>query len=256
MPQLPSVGQLVAPIIGNVPEEQRPLLVALAEKIAAGRYRNWAEQTSASDRHKLLACADREEEIARRVESLYPDAAAVQADLLAKHPDLEQAYRDLFSGHPIEDQYAIQADGERLGAATWRAFARDADRDEARRVFLDCADLEEASAAVLEALVAAERKLAENVEDLKDWLRDEFSPAEITYRHEKSDEHMRHRFQVGKPHYRELAVPRAAMDDLASAEITAYLSSVKDEWKRRPGKERLELNYDRAGGLGHRYVAV
>ncbi len=95
----------------------------------------------------------------------------------------------------------------------------------------------------------------EKAEDLKDWLRAEFSPAEITYRDEKSDEDMRHRFQIGTP-YLELTVPRKAMDDLASAEITAYLSSVKDEWKRRPGKERLELNYDRAGGLGHRYVAV
>ncbi len=156
MPQLPSVGELIAPIIGNVPEEQRPLLVALAEKIAAGRYRDWAEQASGSDRHALLACADREEEIARRVESLYPDAAAVQADLLVKHPDIEQAYRDLFSGHPIQDQYAIQAAGERLGAATWRALARDADRDEQRKTFLDNAELEEASAAVLEALVAAD----------------------------------------------------------------------------------------------------
>lgn len=156
MPQLPSVGELIAPIIGDVPEEQRPLLVALAEKIAAGRYRDWAEQASGSDRHALLACADREEEIARRVESLYPDAAAVQADLLVKHPDIEQAYRDLFSGHPIQDEYAIQADGERLGAATWRALARDADRDEQRKVFFDNAELEEASAAVLEALVAAD----------------------------------------------------------------------------------------------------
>lgn len=156
MPQLPSVGELIAPIIGDVPEEQRPLLVALAEKIAAGRYRDWAEQASGSDRHALLACADREEEIARRVESLYPDAAAVQADLLVKHPDIEQAYRDLFSGHQIQDQYAIQADGERLGAATWRALARDADRDEQRKVFFDNAELEEASAAMLEALVAAD----------------------------------------------------------------------------------------------------
>ena len=83
MPQLPSFGELIAPIIGNVPEEQRPLLVALAEKIAAGRYRDWAEQASGSDRHALLACADREEEIARRVESLYPDAAAVLEALVA-----------------------------------------------------------------------------------------------------------------------------------------------------------------------------
>ena len=155
MPQLPSVGDLFATIIGEVPEEQRPLLVALAEKIAAGRYRDWAKQAPAPARDELSACADREEEIARRVEALYRDAAAVQADLRAKHPGLEQAYRDLFSSFPVEDQYAIQADGERLGASTWRAFARDAQRDKARKVFLDCAELEEASAAVLEALVAA-----------------------------------------------------------------------------------------------------
>jgi hypothetical protein len=81
----------------------------------------------------------------------------VQADLLAKHPDIEQTYQDLFRGHPVEDQYAIQADGERLGAATWRAFAASAEREEARSVFLGCAELEEASAVVLEALVGAAR---------------------------------------------------------------------------------------------------
>ena len=95
--------------------------------------------------------------------------------------------------------------------------------------------------------------MTEKVEDLKDWLRDEFSPAEITYREEKSDEHIRHRFQIGKPYYLELAVPRKAMDDLASAEIIAYLSSVKPQWQQ-PGKERLQLTYDLAGGLGHVWV--
>ena len=154
MPQLPNVGDLVAPILGNVPEEHRPLLVALAEKIAAGRYRDWAEQASGANAEQLADCAEREEEIARRVEALFPDASAVQADLLAKNGNIEQAYRDLFSGHPLAEQYAIQADGERLGAATWRAFARDAGSDARRKTFLDCAELEEASAAVLEALVA------------------------------------------------------------------------------------------------------
>jgi hypothetical protein len=158
MSELPSVGDVVAPIFASVAEEQRPLLVALAEKIAAGRYRGWAVQVSEPDRERLLACAEREDEIARRVETLYPDAAAVQADLLAKHPDVERTYRDLFRGHPVEDQYAIQADGERLGAATWRAFAAASDREDAQRVFLECAELEEASAVVLEALVGAIRR--------------------------------------------------------------------------------------------------
>ena len=158
MPNLPSVAELFAPIIENVSEGDRPLLVALAEKIAAGRYRDWADQASEPDREALLACADREEEIARRVEALYPDAAAVQADLSAKNPNLDQVYRDLFSAHPVEDQYAIQASGERLGAATWRAFAGNPASAEQRDVFLRCAELEEASAVVLESLVAAANK--------------------------------------------------------------------------------------------------
>ena len=157
MTQLPSVGDMIAPLFGSVAREQRPLLVALAEKIAAGRYRAWAEQASATDRERLLQCADREEEIARRVEALYPDAAEVQADLIAKHPDVEGNYRELFQGHPVVDQYAIQADGERLGATTWRAFAGHAESDEARKVFLECAELEEASAVVLEDLASAAR---------------------------------------------------------------------------------------------------
>ena len=151
MTQLPSVGDLFAPIVAQVPEEQRPLLVALAERIAAGRYRTWAQATSGEDAARLRACAAREEDIAQRVEALYPHAAAVQADLRAKHPQLEQAYRELFAGHPVPDQYAIQADGERLGAATWRSFAAGA-QGAARDVFSACAELEEASAAVLDEL--------------------------------------------------------------------------------------------------------
>lgn len=153
MSQLPSIREFAAPLLASVSDEDRPLFVALAERIAAGRYRSWAEQASDVDRERLLACAEREEEIARKVESLFPNAAAVQADLQAKHPDIEASYRALFQAHAVEDQYAIQADGERLGAATWRAFADATDREDARRVFRECAQLEEASAEILEALI-------------------------------------------------------------------------------------------------------
>ena len=43
--------------------------------------------------------------------------------------------------------HALQAQGERLGAATWRSFAAGA-------VFLGCALLEEENAACLETLLA------------------------------------------------------------------------------------------------------
>jgi len=150
---LPSIGEAIAPVLARVPREQQPLLIALAERLAAERYRSWAAEISeASGRTQLLACAEREEEIARRVEALFPDAAPVQEDLLAKHPEVAELNRTLFAGLPLAHQFAIQAAGERLGAATWRAFARretDAARSE---VLLACAGLEEESALVLEAL--------------------------------------------------------------------------------------------------------
>ena len=50
-------------------------------------------------------------------------------------------------------QFRIQAQGERLGAATWRALARQEESRAARETYLACAELEEASALVLEALL-------------------------------------------------------------------------------------------------------
>ncbi len=149
---LPDVGQVLAPILARVSVEQRPLLIALAERMAADRYRGWASQsTDPTRRERLLACADREEDIARRVEALYPDADRIQRDLVARHPGLEDVDRTLFADRPLEEQFTIQARGERLGAATWRAVAKHVPR--ARETFLACAELEEASAAVLESFL-------------------------------------------------------------------------------------------------------
>src|SRR5262249_21183085 len=100
-------------------------------------------------------CAAREEDIAARVEALYPDAAAIQRDILNATPEIDEINRTLFAGRPLADQLRIQAAGERLGAATWRAFARREAETARRDVLLACAVLEEESAAVLEAILAA-----------------------------------------------------------------------------------------------------
>jgi hypothetical protein len=152
--ELPEIGHALAPVLAAVPREQQPLLIALAERLAAARYREWADATH-DDRFKreLLECATREESIATRVEGLYPDAAAVQQALLTSHPAVHEISRTLFAGRPLADQFTIQARGERLGAATWRAFAKHATGETARQTFLACALLEEASAAVLEHVV-------------------------------------------------------------------------------------------------------
>ncbi len=153
-PELPDVAALLVQAVQRVAPEQRPLLVALAERMAAERYRHWASLLPARGQ-ELLACAAREEEIARRVEALEPEAAAIQRDIQTKHPDLTNVYSTLFEGRSIPQQLAIQAQGERLGAATWRAMAEAASDTRVRETFLSCAPLEEANAACLERLVSA-----------------------------------------------------------------------------------------------------
>ena len=152
----PDLAAIIAPILERVDVAQRPLLIALAERMAAVRYRGWASQvTDAAQRAGLRACADREEEIARRVEALTPDAASLQRQILADNPGLEEVNRSLFGGRPLDEQLAVQASGERLGAATWRSFARSAPSAEVRETFLGCATLEEESAAYLESMIGS-----------------------------------------------------------------------------------------------------
>ena len=155
--ELPDVAQVLAPILERVSPEQRPLLIAIAERMAAQRYRDWAEDPANLERREgLLACAQREEEIAATVEALYPDSEATQRDLLAKNPDAQDTFTSLFQGRSLAEQFEIQAAGERLGAATWRSLARDAEGP-FREAFEACASLEEESAQFLELSVSSVR---------------------------------------------------------------------------------------------------
>jgi hypothetical protein len=154
MAELPDIGEALAPVLARVAPEHHPLLVALAERLAAERYRAWADApANAAHAADLRACASREEDIATRVEALYPDAPTVQRDIRAGSPDIDEINRTLFAGRPFAEQFTIQARGERLGAATWRALASRETEPRRRQVLLSCAGLEEASAMVLEAIV-------------------------------------------------------------------------------------------------------
>jgi hypothetical protein len=155
--ELPDIAAVLAAILQRVPRAQQPLLIAYAERLAAERYRGWAESVdTAHEKDGLLGCAAREEEIAARIEALYPNAKSMQQDLLAANPDLLEINRTLFAPLTLEQQFQLQARGERLGAATWRAFGQHASEPRTREVFLECALLEEQSAELLETL-AGER---------------------------------------------------------------------------------------------------
>jgi hypothetical protein len=151
-PSLPNLAEILGPVLRRVSSEQRPLLIAAAERLAASRYRRWAEQVDKQHKVGMLACADREDDIARRVEAMFPDASALQKELLAQVPELTEASGSLFASLSLPDQFRLQAQGERAGAATWRAYAAKAADAKDRDEFLQCALLEEGSAEFLETL--------------------------------------------------------------------------------------------------------
>ncbi len=154
MADAPNFGELLAPMIQSVPEAAVPRFLATLERGAAGRYRQWAEQTDDPEVARgLTACAEREDEIATRVEKLVSIDAAAQAAIDAAFPAARDAYFDVFAGLSLREQWAIQADAERQGAAAWRGLRAASSDSEAQQVLESCALLEEESAGYLEGLL-------------------------------------------------------------------------------------------------------
>jgi hypothetical protein len=153
---LPDIAQVLGEIMQTIDAPDRPLLLALLERLAAKRYLVWADEASDEDtRAGLTACAEREQQIAERVESAFPEAATIQARLLSDNPELETLNRTLFEGRPLIDQYTMQAAGERAGGAAWSGFAAVSEDPRARGILESCTALELANAEFLETLITA-----------------------------------------------------------------------------------------------------
>jgi hypothetical protein len=151
---VPNIVEILAGALRNIDPKLQPMLLAKLERLAAQRYRIWAsDHADQSVKEGLLTCADREEEIARRVESLEPNASAIQDKLLSDHPELLDLNRTLFEGRPLKVQFAMQAEGERAGAAAWRAYAAAAPDTSDRELLQSCSTLEQANADFLQALL-------------------------------------------------------------------------------------------------------
>jgi hypothetical protein len=151
----PTFLEVIGPIFAQFPREQQPLFAAAAERLAAQRYRQWAQEVgNETARDDLLACAGREEEIADRVDKTHDSPTLVHEQLAREHPDLRERYWSIFDGLSRAEQFAEQAAAERLGAETWRGFAAECTSSPQESVYLACALLEEESATVLERLVA------------------------------------------------------------------------------------------------------
>jgi len=150
----PNVAEILSGVLRNIDPRLQPFLLAKLERLAALRYRTWArDHPDSSVKEGLLACADREEEIARRVESLEPNASAIQDKLLSDHPEVLDLNHTLFDGRPVKVQFAMQAEGERAGAAAWRAYAAGASDPSVQELLQSCSPLEQANADFLQVLL-------------------------------------------------------------------------------------------------------
>ncbi len=118
---IPNFGELLAEHLSAVPAEAYPYLLSQLERTAASRYREWADAVP-SHRDGIMQCAAREDEIADRVEALFPPSAehrALVADII---PKAKATYYSAFEPYTPVEQMTIQANAERQGANAWQTI--------------------------------------------------------------------------------------------------------------------------------------
>ncbi|NNL85993.1 MAG: hypothetical protein HKP27_10090, partial [Myxococcales bacterium] len=106
--EIPDFDELLGGMAAALKPHQRPVLIAMLERVAAGRYRQWAADPGyGQHRDALLACGEREIQIAERIEALYDDVATVQQEVQAQLPALAGVEEELFGGRTIPEQFAV-----------------------------------------------------------------------------------------------------------------------------------------------------
>ena len=116
---IPNFGELLAPYLSDVPAEAYPFMLSQLERTAADRYRGWAEAVP-EHAEGILECAAREDEIADRVEALFPPSDEHRELVLGLIPAAKATYYEAFSGYSPIEQMTIQANAERQGAGAWQ----------------------------------------------------------------------------------------------------------------------------------------
>lgn len=151
-PTVPNFGEILSPFIGQVPQHAVPNFLALLERGAAQRYRDWAEQLP-KFRDGLLVCSASEDKIADIVESIFPIDPALAAEIQAPLPAAKETYYGVFEGLSLADQLAIQADAELQGAEAWRNMLSDDNPVELQQGLEQCMTLEQESSAYLYSIL-------------------------------------------------------------------------------------------------------
>lgn len=117
--EIPNFGELLAEHLSGVPQEAYPYLLSQLERTAADRYRGWADDVPAH-RAGLLECAAREDEIANRVEALFPPSDEHRELVASIIPNAKATYYEVFENYTPVEQMMIQANAERQGANAWQ----------------------------------------------------------------------------------------------------------------------------------------
>ena len=116
---IPNFGEILAEHLSGVSPAAYPYLLSQLERTAAARYRGWADQVP-EHRDGLLSCAAREDEIADRVEAMFPPTDEARAQVADMIPAAKDAYYAVFDGYTPLEQMTIQANAERQGAGAWQ----------------------------------------------------------------------------------------------------------------------------------------
>jgi hypothetical protein len=148
-----SIAGAFEPLLSLVSPEEIPMVVAILERIAGSKYRIWAEQSdNPFERAGLLACAQREDEIAEFIESLQDDPQSSVASLRERIPDFEERYDAVMAGLSRIEQLRVQAEGEMGGSGYMGQFAAATEGAIAAR-FESLALCEEANSKFLSCLI-------------------------------------------------------------------------------------------------------
>jgi len=124
MTQPASIVEAFEPLLPQLSDGEVPFVLAILERIAAEKYRAWAEgSVDPFERAGLLACAAREDEIADFIESLHADSEIRVSELHSRFPDLLERYDSVMTGRSRTEQLRIQSEGELGGADYMRRFA-------------------------------------------------------------------------------------------------------------------------------------
>jgi len=153
--EAPNFAVLLGPYIAHVSGDGVPRFLALLERGAAERYRDWARELPRLAAG-LFACAEREDRIADTVEKAFAISPELERHITEPLPRARDAYYEAFAGHATLDQLRIQADAERQGAAAWRGIASQHEDEAVCEALERCARLEEENADWLDSVLDAE----------------------------------------------------------------------------------------------------